>query len=75
MSDREYWEQDHPVIRLRIWVLGQMVWGAFLAGVVLAVPILIMLFTWVVGEFLPPESKEAPSPLGAIEVVSTTTVV
>ena len=75
MSEREYWEQDKPIHRLRMWGLGQMVWGAFIAAIVLAVPIGIMLLTWVVGEFLPPESKEAPSPYGSIEIVQTTPVV
>ncbi len=74
MSDREYWEQDHPVIRLRIWVLGQMIWGAFLAGIFLLVIVAIFVATWVVGEFLPEESKQAPSPYGALEIVQTTPV-
>lgn len=75
MSDREYYEQDHPAIRLRVWVFGQMVWGAFMAGIVLAVIGAILFATWVVGEFLPEESKQAPSPYGAIEIVQTLTVV
>ena len=75
MSDREYWEVDHPVIRLRVWVFGQMVWGAFMAGIVLAVIGAILFATWVVGEFLPEESKQAPSPYGAIEIVQTISVV
>ena len=75
MSDREYYEQDSPVIRLRVWALGQMMWGALMAGLFLAVIAAILIATWVVGEFLPEESKQAPSPYGAIEIVQTISVV
>ena len=75
MSDREYWETEHPVIRMRVWILGQMVWGAFIAGLVLAGILAILFATWVVGELLPEESKQAPSPYGAIEIVSAARVV
>ena len=75
MSDREYWETEHPVIRMRVWILGQMVWGAFIAGLVLAGILAILFATWVVGELLPEESKQAPSPYGAIEIVQTISVV
>ncbi len=68
MSDKDFFYDDqHPTIRLRVWVLGQMIWGAFLAGVFLLVVVGIVMATWVVGEFLPEESKQAPSPYGALE--------
>lgn len=70
MSDREYWEQEHPVIRMRVWVLGQMVWGAFLAGCFVLAVASVLIGIWVVGQFLPEQSKQAPSPYGAIEIVS-----
>jgi len=74
MTEREYWKEDHPVIQLRVWVLGQMVWGAFLAGIFLAVIAAVLIGTWAVGEFLPEESKQAPSPYGALDIVQTTRI-
>lgn len=69
MSDEHYFEEHSRVIRLRVWALGQMVWGAFLAGVALAVVAAVLLAIWVVGQMLPEESKQAPSPYGALEIV------
>ncbi len=69
MSDKHFFDDPDPTIRLRMWGLGQMVWGAFLAGCFLLGIGGLMVAVWVVGEFLPEESKQAPSPYGAIEVV------
>jgi hypothetical protein len=69
MSDEHYFEGQSPVIRLRVWALGQMVWGAFLAGVGLAVVGAVLLAIWVVSMLLPEQSKQAPSPFGALEIV------
>ncbi|GAB1480478.1 hypothetical protein MASR2M74_30560 [Paracoccaceae bacterium] len=69
MSDEHYFEEQSRVVRLRVWALGQMVWGAFLAGAALAVVAVVLLAIWVVGQMLPEESKQAPSPYGALETV------
>jgi Intrinsic membrane protein PufX len=68
MSEKDYFENQSTVIRLRVWALGQMVWGAFLAGVFVAVLGAILLAIWVVSYLLDPRSKEAPSPYGMIEI-------
>ena len=67
MSDEHYYEGQSPMIRLRVWALGQMVWGAFLAGAGLAIVGAVLLAIWAVGLLLPEESKQAPSPYGALE--------
>lgn len=68
MSERNLFDEQSPVIRLRVWALGQMVWGAFLGGVFLAVIAAFAIAIWVVGQLLPEESKQAPSPYGALEI-------
>ena len=74
MSEKPFFE-DHPeVIRIRVWALGQMVWGAFMAGVWLAVVAAVLLVIWGVSHLLPEQSKQAPSPYGAVEIVRTTDI-
>lgn len=68
MSDEHYFEGQIQLIRLRVWALGQMVWGAFLAGLGLAIVAFVLLAIWVVSQLLPEQSKQAPSPYGAIEI-------
>ncbi len=68
MSDEHFYEGQSPVIRLRVWALGQMVWGAFLAGLGLAVVAAVLLVIWAVSLLLPEQSKQAPSPYGALEI-------
>lgn len=68
MSNEHYFDGDSPIIRLRVWALGQMVWGAFLAGAGLAVLGAVLLAIWAVSLLLPEESKQAPSPYGALEI-------
>jgi hypothetical protein len=68
MSDEHYFEGQSPVIRLRVWALGQMVWGAFLAAVALIGVGAVLLAIWLVGQLLPEQSKQAPSPYGALEI-------
>jgi hypothetical protein len=75
MSEQNLYEGQDHIIRLRVWALGQMVWGAFLAGVGLAVIAAILLSTWVVSLLLPEQSKQMPSPYGAVEVVRVIEVV
>ena len=67
MSDEHYYEGQSPVVRLRVWALGQMVWGAFMAGVGLAIVGAVLLAIWAVGLLLPEESKQAPSPYTTLE--------
>lgn len=69
MSNEHFFEEQSPVIRLRVWALGQMVWGAFLGGLLLAVLGGVFLLFWLIGELLPEDSKTAPSPYGALEIV------
>lgn len=68
MSDEHYFGDQSPVIRLRVWALGQMVWGAFIAGAGLAVVGAVLLAIWAVGLMLPEESKQAPSPYSGLEI-------
>ena len=68
MSDEHFYEGESPVIRLRVWALGQMVWGAFLAAAVLAVIGAVLLAIWAVGLMLPEASKQAPSPYSGLEI-------
>ena len=68
MAERNLFDEQSPVIRLRVWALGQMVWGAFLGGVFLAVIAAFAIAIWIVSQLLPEESKQAPSPYGALEL-------
>lgn len=76
MAEYNYSHEPNAVINLRVWALGQMVWGAFLACVGVVAVICFLVAIWVAGEFLPAESKQAPSPYvtGALEVVETSDV-
>ena len=62
MTDKDFYAEEHPQARLRNWALAQMLRGAFIAGAVLISIGVILMAIWVVGQFLPPESKQAPSP-------------
>lgn len=68
MSGKPYYQEDNSTIHLRTWAFGQMVWGAFLAGAFLAVFTIAFYALVFIGSFLPAESKEAPSPYGALEL-------
>jgi uncharacterized SAM-binding protein YcdF (DUF218 family) len=76
MSDKEFvYDNEHPTIRLRVWVLGQMIWGAFLAGIFLLAIAGVMVAIWLAGLLLSERSRETPSPYSAIEMIQTDTVV
>jgi len=76
MSDKEFvYDNEHPTIRLRVWALGQMIWGAFLGGIFVLAIGGVLVAIWLAGMLLPERSKEAPSPFGAIEVIQTDAVV
>ena len=49
MSGEHFFEGQSPVVRLRVWALGQMVWGAFLAGMGLVAIAIVFLVIWGVG--------------------------
>ncbi|QYZ69317.1 RC-LH1 core complex protein PufX [Neotabrizicola shimadae] len=70
MSDKPYFHEPNHTIHLRVWALGQMVWGAFLGGLFLAVIAAVLIGIWIVGQLLPEQSKQAPSPYSAIVIES-----
>lgn len=70
MSDKDYFHEPNHTVHLRVWALGQMVWGAFIAGSVLVGVGLVLLAVWGISLLLPEESKQNPSPYSAIEVIS-----
>ena len=68
MSDKPYYlEGETEQSLLRGWVLRQMLrgagWSALIVGGLLAVYVALRI----VSGFLPPESKEAPSPYSYLE--------
>ena len=63
MSDNLYYHEKNPTIHLRTWVFGQMVWGAFIAGLVLGGIGVFIGAIYVVGLFLPEESRQTPDPM------------
>ena len=68
MSDEHYYECQSPVVRLRVWALGQMVWGAFMAGIGVLIVGAVLLAIWAVSLLLPEQSKQAPSPYSGLEI-------
>ena len=75
MSDQHYIQDQSEVIRLRVWGMGQMIWGAFMAGIFLAVIAGFLLVVWGVSLLLPEQSKQAPSPYGALEIATLVEIV
>jgi hypothetical protein len=63
MSDKPYYGDETPTIRLRTWAFGQMVWGAFLAGILVVGIGVTMAAIYAVGLLLPAESRETPDPM------------
>lgn len=68
MAERNLFDEQNHTIRLRVWALGQMVWGAFLGGIFLAVIAAFAIAVWIASQLLPEESKQAPSPYSALEL-------
>ncbi len=63
----EYFQEKRST-HLTYWVTGQMLKGAgWAAGFVLAVG-LSLWAVWGIGQLLPAESKQQPSPYGALEL-------
>ncbi len=75
MSDHNYLEDQSPTVRLRVWALGQMIWGGFMASIGLIALGLILLAIWGVGQLLDERSKTAPSPYSALQIVQTQDIV
>lgn len=67
MSNKDYFDEGRAA-NLAYWGLGQMMKGAGWAAAVLVTIGLVMYGIWALGQLLPPESKQAPSPYGAIEL-------
>ena len=62
MTQHDYINET-PGQRLRNWILSEMLRGAgYAAAVLLAIGATIGLI-WVVGQFLPDDSKNAPPPM------------
>jgi Intrinsic membrane protein PufX len=67
-TDIPYFETPSRAVQLRVWILGQMVWGAFIAGLVVIGIVLTLFIIYWLGLLLPEQSKQAPSPFGQIEI-------
>ena len=68
MSDKPYYlEGETEQSLLRGWVLRQMLRGAGWSALVLGGLLAFFLVLKVISGFLPPESKEAPSPYSYLE--------
>ncbi len=75
MSEQNLYDGEDHIIRLRVWALGQMVWGAFIAGAGIAAIAAILVVVWVIGLLLPEQSKQMPSPYGEVQIVHAVEVV
>ena len=73
MSNEHYFEEQSPLIRLRIWAFGQMAWGAFMAATGLLILGVILLVIWGISHMLPEQSKQAPSPYTSMIVAPLVT--
>jgi len=75
MSGGNYFDEQSPIVRLRVWALGQMIWGGFVASIGLVALGLVLLAIWGVSQLLDERSKTAPSPYGALQIVQTHDIV
>ena len=62
MTQHDYID-DSPAQRLRNWILSEMLRGAGYAAAVLLSVGAIVGVIWIVGQFLPEDSKNAPPPM------------
>jgi Intrinsic membrane protein PufX len=76
MSDKPYpyYHEPNDTIHLRVWALGQMVWGAFLAGAGFLAIVAVLAVIYGLGLLLPEESRQTPSPYGSVVVEVTEAV-
>ena len=72
MSDKYY--DENRATHLTFWVTGQMLKGAGCAAAFLLTVGVVLWAIWGIGLLLPAESKQAPSPYGALEQPVTSTV-
>ncbi|NEX44714.1 RC-LH1 core complex protein PufX [Pseudotabrizicola algicola] len=63
MSDHPFYQNESPTTRMRTWIFGQMMWGAFLAGAFLLAIGLFLGLIYLVGLLLPEESRQTPDPM------------
>lgn len=75
MSNEHYFEEQSPLIRLRMWAFGQMAWGAFMAAAGLMVIGVILLVIWGISHLLPEQSKQMPSPYTSMIVAPLVSVI
>ena len=75
MSGGNYFDEQSPIVRLRVWALGQMIWGGFVASIGLVALGLVLLAIWGVSQLLDERSKTAPSPYSALQIVQTQDIV
>ena len=72
MSDKPYYHgDDNETALLRSWVTRQMLRGAGWAALVMGGLIGFFLVLKIISAFLPPESKQAPSPYSYLEQAVT----
>lgn len=69
MSDNLYIETN-KTSAIRSWIMWQMLRGMGWAALFVLVIGVIYGAIWAVGQILPEESKQAPSPYGALEISS-----
>ena len=69
MSDN-YYTEPNKTAAIRSWIMWQMLRGMGWAALFVFVIGLIYGAIWAVGQILPEESKQAPSPYGALEISS-----
>lgn len=63
MSDHPFYHNESPKSRLRTWMLGQMLYGAFWAAAVFVGCILFFTVFYGIGLLLPEESRQTPDPM------------
>ncbi|TGD42893.1 1-deoxy-D-xylulose-5-phosphate synthase [Pseudotabrizicola sediminis] len=63
MSDHPFYRDENPKSRLRIWIFGQMMYGAMLAAAVFVACLLFFAVFYGIGLLLPEESRQTPDPM------------
>jgi hypothetical protein len=73
MSDKPYYDESQSAM-LRTWILGQMLRGmGYGAALVIGVGLCLGVL-YGISLLLPEESKQAPSPMGSLTVITRTVV-
>ncbi len=71
MSEEPYFKLGRRA-QLRSWVAGEMLRGAGKALFWATVVIVVLYGVWGIGQMLPDASKEAPPPMGALQIAAPT---